>query len=209
MFKEITMIKKIALFSTLILLTGCSSIQLSENTQSPNKSYSTVNGSINVGSSSSINNASTVNGSIYFDSNISIASAETVNGRISASKNLTASGSLVTVNGNIILQPNTKVAGRVETVNGDITLDGVEINHDVVTVNGDLFIVGNTHIKGNVLINNAGSGRIKSVFWDSTTEVNIGPNVIIDGVLRYQRNVSLNIDPAAKINKIIHSSDLK
>ena len=134
---KLTMIKLaaleiIAITTTLMLVAGCSSILLEANTQSPNKSYSTINGSINVGSSSSVKNASTVNDNI----------------------NLT----------------------------------------------------GKTYIKGNVQINNAGSGRIKSVFWDSVTEVNIGPDVIIDGVLSYQRKVTLNIDPAAKV---INSSVLK
>ena len=183
MLNDLNMIKVTILSTILLVISGCSSIQLSDNTQSPSKSYSTVNGSINVGHSSSIKNTSTVNGSIYLDANVSIASADTVNGRISADENLIASGSLETVNGNIVLQANSKVAGKVETVNGNITLDSVVVNTDVVTVNGDINLTGNTHIKGNVLINNAGSGRIKSVFWDSTTEVNIGPDVIIDCVL--------------------------
>ena len=57
---------------------------IAEGTQSPDKDYDTVNGSITVGANSEVGDLSTVNGSVNVSPGTKVGSAETVNGSINS-----------------------------------------------------------------------------------------------------------------------------
>jgi DUF4097 and DUF4098 domain-containing protein YvlB len=198
---------------------------IADNTDSPNKDFdsvngsikvghnanvgdlSTVNGSIKVASDSTVGEASTVNGSVKFAQDVSARTAETVNGSIVLGENCDIEEDVETVNGSVTANSGCDIGGDFETVNGRLKAINTEIHGNVETVNGNIILLDRTIVHNDIIIR-----KNKSFFNSSKNKrpkVVIGKNVEIKGDLEFGRPVDLYIHDSVDIDDVenaeIHS----
>jgi CRISPR/Cas system CMR-associated protein Cmr3 (group 5 of RAMP superfamily) len=96
------------------------------------------------------------------------------------------------------------VGGDVTTVNGAITLQQTEVGGKIDTVAGDITIGADSIIHGGVLVEkpshsgwNFGWGKPRN------PRIVIGPNAVVEGELRFEREVELYVHTTAKIGKVV------
>ena len=163
---------------------------------------STVNGGISLDSGAKAKGVETVNGGISLEDNVEVDSLETVNGGITAGQNSRIGEGVTTVNGGVRISFHSRVGGEVETVNGGITVQQTEVAGQVHTVNGDITIGAQSVVHGGILVEkNHGFG----INWGKQKKprIVIGPNAVVEGELRFEREVELFVHPSAKIGKVI------
>jgi hypothetical protein len=163
---------------------------------------STVNGSIRVSAAAMVRSAETVNGAITIDEDANVGKASTVNGSLTLERGATIETGASTVNGAIRLGQGSEIGGRVETVNGGIRLNAARVGGGIETVNGSIMIGENSHVRGGILVNKAptswfGFGR------QTPPKVEIGANAVVEGELRFEREVELVVHPSARIGNIV------
>ena len=162
----------------------------------------TVNGSISIADGVHADSASTVNGSIEVGSQATVGSLETVNGGVDIGEAAIVEKSVETVNGAIDIARGSRVQGGVETVNGRIELEGVEVDKGLATVNGDITVGADSIVRGGILIEKPNSGWFN---WNSnsrTPRVVIGPNAVVEGTLKFEREIELFVHATAKIGPV-------
>jgi DUF4097 and DUF4098 domain-containing protein YvlB len=177
----------------------------------------TVNGSISVPAGLHSGSVNTVNGSIHIEDNASVQAANTVNGGISMGSRAEAA-SLSTVNGGVTINPGARVAGAVNTVNGGMTLkDGAEVGGQLSNVNGRIFlnaarvggglrtvdgdidVSGASHVEGGILVEKPSSWFR---FSSRKPRIVIGPGAVVQGDLRFEREVTLYVSDKATVGPI-------
>lgn len=192
--------------------------KVAAGTNSPEKDYDSVNGSITVGEKSHVDNLDTVNGSIKVGNDAIVGKAETVNGSIKFADGVTAehaetvNGSInlganclikshaETVNGKITADKGCQIEGNVETVNGKISAVASVIEGSIKTVNGDIFLEDGTIVEGDVFIDKS-SGWFNSN--NKVPEVHIGEDVVVKGDLIFKKEVKLFVDKSAEIGDVV------
>jgi predicted acyltransferase (DUF342 family) len=172
---------------------------------SPGESYDTlsaVNGDVNVGRGASANEARTVNGDVTLDADTKVGSASTVNGRLRIRDGASVATQASTVNGTIELGKRASVGGDVSTVSGDIELNGAEVTGGLETRNGDIDLLDGARVHGGIHIK-----RKNDNHWGDDdhrpVKVRICSTCVVDGELRFDREVELDVEPGAKIGKVI------
>lgn len=210
----------------ILLLTTAITVQagvfgsekVAAGTNSPEKDYDSVNGSITVGDGAHVDNLDTVNGSIKVGLDAIVGKVETVNGSIKFQDGVTAdlaetvNGSIVlgsqckikghaeTVNGSVSAGQGCVLGGNIETVNGKISAIGAAIDGNIETVNGNIELDNGTVVEGDVVVE-------KSTGWfnnnNKVPEVYIGENVVIKGDLIFKKKVKLHIAASAKTGEVI------
>ena len=181
--------------------------KVAPGTNSPEKDYDTVNGSITVGDDAHVDNldaivgkVETVNGSIKFEDGVTADHTETVNGSITLGDKCLIKGHAETVNGSINAGRGCSVDGNMETVNGKISADATLIEGSVKTVNGNIKLDNGTVVNGDVFID-------KSSGWFNTNkkvpEVYIGDDVVVNGDLIFKKKVKLYVADSAKVGEIV------
>ena len=163
-------------------------------------SLETVNGTIRVGQGTVIENADTVNGSIRMDNGVSARNVNGVNGSIRLGEQVTVSGEVSVVNGKIAMDTGTTVAGDVSNVNGEIEISGSEIGGDLTTVTGDIALMGNSVVRGDLVVEeprgwNSNDSRRKP-------KVVIGPGAEVVGDVMLEHEVKLYISETAKVGGV-------
>jgi hypothetical protein len=162
---------------------------------------STVNGSIEVGEGTHAQEVETVNGSIQLKSRVVAESVETVNGSVRLGAEAQVMKSAETVNGRIVLDKRTQVGGSVSTINGALTLDAARVDGQLKTVNGDITVGADSHVGGGILVEKSnGWGWGKSNH--NVPTVTIGPRAVVDGTLKFEREVKLYVSRSATIGKV-------
>ena len=214
--------KKIIITLTILIfsLSACAgflgSKNIAENTNTPNKDYDTVNGSITIGANSHVGDLSTVNGSVKVSANSTIGDADTVNGSVIFAKNVTAvsaetvNGSIKlgsgcrieknveTVNGSISAKSGCDIGGDYETVNGKLKATNAELHGDIKTVNGSIILLDGTIVDGDIVIK-----KSKGFFNKSKKKkpvVVLGKNVKVKGDLEFERPVKLFVHNTADVD---------
>jgi len=173
----------------------------------------TVNGGITVKRGARTGDLSTVNGGIAIDDDARVAGASTVNGGIEAGERVEFAQGIETVNGGIRIDLGSRVGGDIATVNGGITIRRTEVKGGIHTVSGDIVVGARSTVHGGLLVEKPKdeSG------WNSLTitagkivdrkkripRIVIGPNAIVEGELRFEREVELFVHPTARIGKVI------
>ena len=174
--------------------------KVAPGTNSPEKDYDTVNGSIKVGENAIVGKVETVNGSIKFQDGVTAEHAETVNGSIILGSKCLIKGHAETVNGSIDAGRGCSVDGNMETVNGKISADAALIEGSVKTVNGNIKLDNGTVVNGDVFID-------KSSGWFNTNkkvpEVHIGDDVVVNGDLIFKKKVKLYVADSAQVGEIV------
>lgn len=166
----------------------------------------TVNGSVEVAAGVVAESVESVNGEIDIGDRASVSLVETVNGSVELGREVTVQKSVETVNGSIDSGVGTKIGGGVGTVNGAIAVEQTEIAGTVSTVNGDITIGRASKVLGGILIEKPHgwwSGKQR------TPRVVIGPDAVVEGELRFEREVELFVHDSAKIGSIVGATAVK
>lgn len=162
----------------------------------------TVNGSIKVGAKARVKDAETVNGSITVAENVQAGGLETVNGGIRVGANGRLDKGLETVNGGVFVDRGSVVRGGIETVNGAIGLVDSDLGGSIKTVNGDLTVGAGSHVKGGVHYTKPTMSWFNSNSNRRPPKVIIGANAVVEGELKFEREVELYVHSTAKTGPI-------
>jgi DUF4097 and DUF4098 domain-containing protein YvlB len=160
----------------------------------------TVNGSIHIGERSRVRSIETVNGGISVGDGTHAQSVESVNGTIKLGRQVQVAGDMTTVNGSTSAAQGAEVRGNVETVNGRIELDAARVGGQLRTRNGDVTVGANSHVSGDLVVEKVNRGWFNSN--KRNPKIVIGPNAIVEGTLRFHREVDLYVSNTAKIGKV-------
>jgi formylmethanofuran dehydrogenase subunit C len=199
----------IAAIAVILALSGC---DISVDGDGSTK----INGSVHIPAGKAADDARTVNGSIRIDDNATVSSATTVNGSIHLGEHATA-GSVKTVNGGVVLGAGAHVTGGATSVNGDLTLaSGADVSGSLVnvngkigltaahvgggikTVNGSMSIMGASHVEGGILVEKSHGFSIEV----HEPVIVIGPGAVVQGDLRFERQVKLYVSDKATIGTV-------
>lgn len=180
---------------------------------------STVNGEIRVGPGARAGDVETVNGSIDLADQASVADVETVNGSVRGGAGVRIEGDLEAVNGSLRFGPGLRLAGDATTVNGSVEASQCEVGRDVETVNGTLrfdscqlrgameLVNGRVELSGTTVLAGDLTVRKPSMGWGNSNNkkpvIVIGAGVEVRGRIVLEREVDLQIDPAARVGQII------
>ena len=219
---------KLIIIGSLFSLTACAgflgSKSVEDGTNSPNKDYDTVNGSIKVGhnanigdlstvngsvkvsSDSQVGEASTVNGSVIFAENVKAESAETVNGSIKLGDNCDIEENVETVNGSITTNSGCVIHENVETVNGSIKINHTEIQGNIETVNGNIYLLQGSSVD-DIIVHKPNSGWFSSSK-NKAPKIVLGKNAEINGDLDFQRKVILYVHDSVEIDDDIENAEI-
>jgi cytoskeletal protein CcmA (bactofilin family) len=164
-------------------------------------SVSTVNGSVRIGARAIVGTASTVNGSIKLAADAKAESLRTVNGDMEVKSNAKVTESVSSVNGSLRVAPGAEIGGSVGNVNGEIRVDGGTIKGQIKTVGGDIELEGAARVLGGIHVE-------KSRGWGGGSRsrpprIVIGPQVVVEGELTFEREVELFVSDSAKIGKVV------
>ncbi|WP_425493509.1 hypothetical protein [Marilutibacter chinensis] len=162
----------------------------------------TVNGSIRIHENAQVRDAETVNGSIKVAASARTGDLSTVNGGIRLEEMVTVDGGLETVNGGIFVGRQGKVSGNIETVNGAIGLVDADIDGDIETVTGDLTVGAGSYVRGGIHYEKPNTGWIDIKVKRRPPRVIIGPNAVVDGPLRFEREVTLYVHTTARTGPV-------
>ena len=163
----------------------------------------TVNGGISIDDKAHAGDLSTVNGGIDVEDDAVIRSATTVNGGIELGERVQATGSITTVNGGIRVDFLSRIGGDIETVNGGITIRQTDVAGKLSLVNGDMTVGAKSHVHGGILVQKNSGLQIGWGRKPKVPRIVIGPNAIVDGELRFEREVELYVHASAKIGTVV------
>jgi len=162
----------------------------------------TVNGSIRVARAVQADEVSTVNGGVDVDDDAVLGTVETVNGGVDIARNVTVRGNIETVNGGIRLDAGTRVEGGLETVNGGMRMTQAVIERGLATVNGSIEVGQGSTVRGGILVEKPNTGWFNWANNSRPPRIVIGPNAVVDGELRFEREVELFVHDTAKIGPV-------
>jgi len=161
----------------------------------------TVNGGISVHRGAVAGDVETVNGGITLDDEARVGAVETVNGGIGAGERVKVAGGAETVNGGIRFGAGSSVGGNVITVNGGISVKQTVIGGNIETVGGDITLEDKSTVHGDIVIEKPqgwglswGKQRIPRVI--------VGPGSVVDGDLRFEREVELFVHSSARTGRV-------
>jgi len=163
---------------------------------------STVNGSVQIERGATVRTADTVNGGISIGDEAVVGEAETVNGKIGLGIGSRVERDATTVNGGIRLEQGSEVSGRVETVNGTIRMEQATVGGGIETVSGSIIIGADSIVRGGITVNKPRGSWFRDWSTQSPPRVEIGANAVVEGDLRFDREVELVVHPSAKIGRI-------
>jgi hypothetical protein len=166
----------------------------------------TVSGSIDIGRDSSVDEVDTVNGNVTLDDGAKAKSVELVNGRLRLKEKANVRGNVTSVNGSITLDKGAEVGGHLENVNGDITLDAARVGNGIKTTNSDIDIGSGSRVDGGILVEKPNSGFFSN---KRKPKITIGPDAVVNGTLKFEREVELRISDSAKVGKIEGATPIK
>lgn len=166
----------------------------------------TVNGSITVEDNATVASASTVNGSIAMGAKTTAESLSAVNGGVTLGADARVSGKITTVNGALNLRSGADVGGELRNVNGHITLTAAHVAGGIRTVGGDIDVDGASHIEGGIHVEKSG-GWIS--FETHKPRIIIGAGAVVQGELRFDREVHLYVSDKATVGPITGASAVK
>jgi DUF4097 and DUF4098 domain-containing protein YvlB len=202
----------------LVLSAGCGN-SVNGNVTATREGGSTVNGSVRVPAGQQSGPVSSVNGSIDIETGATVGAAHAVNGEIEVGAHATVD-SLVTVNGGITVGESSRVKGDAKTVNGEIDLkDSVQVEGSVKTVEGAIIltaahvagglhtvagnieVLGASHVEGGILVEKP-NGGLFSTSSTSKPRIIVGPGAVVQGTLRFEREVQLYVSDKATIGPV-------
>ncbi len=158
----------------------------------------TINGAVNVGDGATVGEAATVNGSVHVGANASANSVRTVNGGVDVGPGARIAHDIDAVNGGVRLGKGADVGGRVRNVNGGIRLEAAHVAKGISTFTGDIEVGHGSHVEGGIHVEKPDFGNEES----RIPRVVIGAGSVVDGTLRFDREVQLLVSDTAKIGPV-------
>jgi len=166
----------------------------------------TVNGSIDIDDNAAVGTASTVNGSIDMGAHASADALNTVNGGVTMGPDSHVAKSVTTVNGGMHLKSGADVGGTLENVNGHIELTAAHVGGGLRTVGGDIDITGASKVEGGIHVHKSGGWfNLES----RKPRIVIGPGAVVEGELRFDREVQLYVSEQATVGPISGATAVK
>jgi hypothetical protein len=163
-----------------------------------------INGPVHVAAGGKARVVETINGNISIDANATVSSVSTINGAINLGKDATAR-SLSTVNGNITLGERAHVSNDISAANGLIALTGANVDGGIETVNANISIYGASHVRGGIHVKSPGVHLGPD---DPLPRIEIGPGVVVNGNLSFDRDVRLYVSERAAIGTVIGNTPI-
>ncbi len=163
----------------------------------------TVNGSVDIAENAVVGAVHTVNGEIDIAAHAGAQSVTAVNGTVTLGNGVHVAQGVKTVNGSINLTSGADVGGGITNVNGQIELTGAHVAGGLRTVEGDIDISGDSRVEGGILVEKSGSWFGFS--WNSQARkprIVIGPGAVVQGDLRFEREVQLYVSDKATVGPI-------
>jgi DUF4097 and DUF4098 domain-containing protein YvlB len=159
----------------------------------------TVNGGITVHKAAVAGEVETVNGGITLDDEAQVRSVGTVNGGITAGERVKVAQGAETVNGGIRFGAGSSIGGGIATVNGGISLKQTVVGGDIETVGGDITLEDKSLVHGGILVE-----KQRGMSWGKQRipRVIVGPGSVVEGKLRFEREVELFVHPNARIGSV-------
>ncbi|MBV8398532.1 MAG: hypothetical protein JOZ17_07315 [Acetobacteraceae bacterium] len=173
----------------------------------PSGEIDTVNGSIHVDDNAALGDANTVNGSIAIGAHATAKTLNTVNGGITLDDAAHVSGGVSAVNGTLTLKSGADVAGALANVNGAIVLQAAHVGGGIRTVSGDIDVGSNSHVEGGILVQRQSGSWFH--FGNSKPKIVIGPGAVVQGNLRFEREVALFVSDTATIGPVTGATPIK
>jgi hypothetical protein len=161
----------------------------------------TVNGSVDIGDNAVVKHAETVNGSVTLHDHASAESVKTVNGAVRLEDGVRVAGEVETVNGRVYLAKGVDVSGHVSNVNGSIDVEGARVGGGLETTSGDINIEANSRVERGILVNKSEESWF-SFGTRQLPKVVIGPGAVVNGRLRFEREVQLYVSDRATIGQV-------
>jgi len=166
----------------------------------PGDAVATVNGEIKVDDNAAVTTAATVNGAVHLGAHATAVSLKTVNGSITLDAGAHVAADTTSVNGALALRDGSEVSGRLSNVNGEIELDTAHVAGGIKTVNGSISINGNSRVEGGILVEKPSNGFFHA--GNDTPRIVIGPGAVVQGELRFEREVKLYVSDKASIGPV-------
>jgi DUF4097 and DUF4098 domain-containing protein YvlB len=166
----------------------------------------TVNGSIDIGDDATVSSASTVNGAIRMGARAAADSLSTVNGAVTLGAGAHVTHGVRTVNGGMALGKGADVAGGVRNVNGRIVLTAAHVADGLRTVSGNIDVTSGSRVEGGLLVEKS-SGWFN---WNGEKpRIVIGPGAVVQGELRFEREVQLYVSDTATVGPISGATPIR
>jgi hypothetical protein len=167
-------------------------------------SLETVNGGVRVGNGSRVGSVESVNGGITLGDGVQAESVDTVNGGVTIGAKAIVRGAVETVNGGVMLEDDAEVGGKVGNVNGGIELSRAHVGGGIETVQGDVRIGSGSRVEGGILVEKPSGSWIS---WGSSNKqrpprIVIEAGAVVEGALRFERDVELYVHESAKVGAI-------
>lgn len=169
---------------------------------------STVNGSIHVGDKSTVGDIDTVNGGVTLGDDSTAEEIDNVNGSISLGEKARVARAVDSVNGSIRLERGADVGGKVENVNGRITLVAAHVGGGIFTTSGDIEVGANSRVENGIRVDKPDKSWFRFGKED-VPRIVIGPGAVVQGSLRFEREVKLYVSDSATIGTVIGATPVK
>jgi DUF4097 and DUF4098 domain-containing protein YvlB len=167
----------------------------------------TVNGSVYIADNATVGTAGTVNGAIELGAHAMAESADTVNGWVTLAAGAHVTHEVKTVNGSLNLNTGAEVGGSVGNVNGHIALTAAHVAGGLQTVSGDIDVAGASRVDGGIVVEKGNNGWFN---WNShKPRIVIGPGAVVNGPLRFERDVELYVSDKATIGPITGATAIR
>ncbi|WP_206606130.1 hypothetical protein [Steroidobacter cummioxidans] len=181
------------------------SIRLEDSVQAGD--IETVSGSIDIGRDATVGDIETVNGGVTLGRNTKADSIQVVNGRLRLDEQVEVRGNVTNVNGGITLAKGARIGGHLENVNGNIEVQGATIGAGIRTTTGDIEIGSGSRVDGGIHVAKPNSVGIFSN--KRKPRITIGPDAVVNGTLKFDREVELRISDRATVGKIVGATPIK
>jgi DUF4097 and DUF4098 domain-containing protein YvlB len=161
----------------------------------------TVNGSITIERNATVQKVESVNGDVSLAEGVKASGVETVNGTLKFAEDTHVSGDVSAVNGAAQLAKGADIKGELSNVNGKMTINAAHVGGGLKTVNGDILVGADSRVEGGILVEKPN----QSWFNKSNhrpPRIVIGPGAVVEGKLRFEREVELLVSDRAKIGQV-------
>ncbi|NIR48755.1 hypothetical protein GWO43_09990 [candidate division KSB1 bacterium] len=143
--------------SVLLMLTSCNlsinkTVRVRDG-ETRNSGINTVNGGIIIGDNCEVRgDCHSVNGKIDVGRNSKVEELQTVNGGIRIDEGSMVYGSLESVNGSVTCDAGVTVEDEINTINGKIRLYNTRVEENITTINGDISLKEKSVVVGDIII---------------------------------------------------------
>jgi UDP-3-O-[3-hydroxymyristoyl] glucosamine N-acyltransferase len=158
----------------------------------------TINAPVTIGEGAKVGEAATVNGPLRLGAHATVNSARTVNGGVDIGEGARVLQDIDVVNGSVRLAKGADVGGTLKNVNGSIHIESAHVARGISTYTGDIEIGSDSRVEGGI--------HVQKPDFDNdhnrTPRVIIGSGSVVEGTLKFDRDVKLLVSDGAKIGPV-------